>query len=662
MITKYILDRLEGAGFDAYIVGGSVRDMIIGRKTSDFDIATNALPRQVAEVFEDHKVIETGLKHGTVTVLHKCRAFEITTFRTEGVYSDKRRPDEVHFTRSIEQDLRRRDFTINAIAYSEKSGVVDLFGGVEDIKNKVIRAVGDPNERFCEDYLRVLRGLRFASVLGFDIEVKTADAMAKAAPGLKHVAVERIFCELVEMAKGEYFYSVLKEYLALFLHFLPEITVPDRDFSSVDNHLYRLANMFETGELARTALRRLKADNNTVKKVVMYAKSKPLPVDTTEIKKLLKKGEESTLDICRYREEIYGEACLDRIKAVIDSGECYSLKTLAVKGEDLANQGYESADIGEGLEYLLDAVIENKLENKKSVLLKKLKERYKMDMLDTNRLGLSTNGKVFDLELFESYAKAGIKYMEISLDPPDRYNHIDYPKIKEWAEQTGVIIYSLHLPYYPFETNDISTLDDDIRVMSVGLHKGYIQQGADAGIKIFVLHPSAEPIPDIERQRRLEQAKKSIDQLCDFARDLDVYIAIEDLPRTCLGNTSEDINYLTSHPHARVCLDTNHLLTEDVGEFVRKVGSKIITTHISDFDTKNERHWQPGEGVIDWVDVMDALDEVGYAGPLMYEVRFVAPDTIVRDRDLNVWDFVNNYKSLIGRKPFEVLGKPLSNL
>ena len=171
--TQLIIEKLNSCGFKAYIVGGCVRDYLMGLTPSDIDITTNAKPEETKEVFSDFRVIETGIKHGTVSVLVNGRQFEVTTFRIDSEYSDNRHPDSVSFTSNIEEDLARRDFTMNAIAYNEQEGFIDPFGGMEDIKNRIIRCVGKPDKRFNEDALRILRALRFSSVTGFDIEENT---------------------------------------------------------------------------------------------------------------------------------------------------------------------------------------------------------------------------------------------------------------------------------------------------------------------------------------------------------------------------------------------------------------------------------------------------------------------------------------------------------
>lgn len=368
--TEYILSSLEKAGFSAYVVGGSLRDLLFGMEVHDTDIATNALPEQVEEVFRGMNVIETGLKHGTVTLVINHIPYEITTFRTEGPYSDSRRPDAVYFTHSIEEDLKRRDFTINALAYSKSKGLVDLFGGENDLKNKILKAVGDPEKRFSEDALRIMRGLRFAAVLGFEIEPKTKAAILEYSYLLKKIAVERIYSELTRMLSGNGFDAVLREFFPVFQRIMPEAVIPEKDLSILPKPVFRLAALFPSAAEARTALRRLKADNNTVYKVVLLLESAPVPETKTDIKYFLSKYSVDALDIALFRELCHNEkGAYERVKAVYESGECYSLAQLAVNGSDIVNLGYSGRETGVVLTKLLDMVIQGIIKNTKEALL-----------------------------------------------------------------------------------------------------------------------------------------------------------------------------------------------------------------------------------------------------------------------------------------------------
>ena len=217
-----ILNILHTGGHEAYCVGGAVRDSLMGFTPEDWDITTSARPDETEELFKDYKTIDTGLKHGTLTVIINHKPYEITTFRIDGEYNDNRHPEEVIFTPDLKDDLARRDFTVNAIAYNSE-GIVDLYGGREDIYNSIIRTVGDPDKRFNEDGLRILRALRFASVLGFEIEHETASAIHRNRHLLKNISAERISTELSKLICGKNAFNILMEYPDVLSVFIPEI-------------------------------------------------------------------------------------------------------------------------------------------------------------------------------------------------------------------------------------------------------------------------------------------------------------------------------------------------------------------------------------------------------------------------------------------------------
>ena len=219
-----VLSRLEQAGYASYVVGGAVRDCLAGRQPHDYDLCTAALPQQVEELFADYHVIETGLQHGTVTVIVEGEPVEVTTFRTEGRYSDGRRPDSVAFVSHIEEDLARRDFTVNAMAYSPIHGLCDPFGGQEDLEHKQLRCVGDPDTRLQEDALRILRALRFAAQRGYTIEPETAVALHRNRQRLSHVSAERITSELLQMICGAHAGSILMAFSDIITEILPELS------------------------------------------------------------------------------------------------------------------------------------------------------------------------------------------------------------------------------------------------------------------------------------------------------------------------------------------------------------------------------------------------------------------------------------------------------
>lgn len=217
------LDSLEAAGWEAYVVGGAVRDALRGRPAGDWDITTNAEPAQVERVFAGERLIETGLKHGTVTALLDGLPLEITTYRVDGDYTDHRRPDTVHFTRSLREDLLRRDFTMNALAYNPRMGLVDICGGAEDIAHGIVRCVGEPDRRFQEDGLRLLRALRFASVLGFQIAQETAAAIHRSRALLQYLAAERVQSEFTKLLCGQNVGAVLREFADVLAVLIPEL-------------------------------------------------------------------------------------------------------------------------------------------------------------------------------------------------------------------------------------------------------------------------------------------------------------------------------------------------------------------------------------------------------------------------------------------------------
>lgn len=265
-----ILNRLEAAGYRADIVGGPVRDMIRGTQPHDFDITTSALPEETKAVFAGERIIETGIKHGTVSLIKNGEQYEITTYRIDGEYEDSRHPTSVEFTKRIEEDLARRDFTVNAIAYSEKRGITDPFGGREDIEKRIIRAVGNAEKRFDEDALRIIRGIRFASTLEFAIEEKTKSAMLKKSPLLLNISKERIFTEWKKLIDGKIAIEIIEEYKPVIDVFLPGVKIPENlnreaflAASHMARHISLLSSAGEGGY--RLAMRRLKTDNLTVK-------------------------------------------------------------------------------------------------------------------------------------------------------------------------------------------------------------------------------------------------------------------------------------------------------------------------------------------------------------------------------------------------------------
>ncbi len=427
--VKVVIQTLEAAGYEAYAVGGCVRDSVLGRIPADWDITTSALPDQVKELF--HRTIDTGIEHGTVTVMMDKEGFEVTTYRVDGEYRDHRHPEQVNFTGELKEDLRRRDFTINAMAYNDRCGMVDAFGGIEDLKHGVIRCVGVARERFEEDALRILRAVRFAAQLGFEIEKETADAARALAGNLKDISAERIQTELVkllvsphpEMLRTAYELGITRVVLPEFdvmmetpqhhphhmysvgEHTLKalEFTDPEKvlrlsvlfhDFgkpqtrTTVDgvDHFHGHANV-SAQETVRI-MRRLKFDNATmdqVKRIVLYHDARPQP-DERQIRRLLHRAGEDIFpglfqvmgaDILAQSEYRKMEKLvnLERVHQVYDEilkrKDCISLKNLQVTGKDLIAAGMEPGKkIGEILNQMLEDVLETPEHNEREYLLK----------------------------------------------------------------------------------------------------------------------------------------------------------------------------------------------------------------------------------------------------------------------------------------------------
>jgi len=276
------------------------------------------------------------------------------------------------------------------------------------------------------------------------------------------------------------------------------------------------------------------------------------------------------------------------------------------------------------------------------------------------KIGISTcDNKPLTLENLSLMKKSGISAIEISYSS---YDNFDFIEAKKNCDIAGIEIWSFHLPFMPFENIDPSSSDKDVQNSTFKLHANLIKKAAEIGIDKFVIHASAEPIEDNEREIRLGNAIKYISKLADFANELGAIIAVEDLPRTCIGRDSYDIlKILSDNDKLRVCFDTNHLLTENIADFIEKVGDKIITVHVSDFDFVNERHWMPGEGDINWQELYAKLMDKGYNGVWMYELGLETPKSIIR-RPLKFEDICNNANEIFkGDKPTP-LGKRIENL
>lgn len=375
-----IIELLKSNTHDAYVVGGCVRDSILGRVPGDWDITTSAKPKEIKKVFR--RTVDTGIEHGTVTVLMGDEAYEVTTYRIDGDYSDKRHPDAVTFTDDLKEDLRRRDFTINAMAYNDEAGLVDVFGGMDDLEKKTIRCVGDADERFDEDALRILRAIRFASQLNFDIEPDTLEAVRTHASELESVSAERILVELNKMLVSAYPSGAVKLWDCGLEHYIcpgfdrikKEACIAMADAVSgralsEKRHIRwaKLAEGIGTEEIEGILLA-LKSDNDLLKKtsILVEEAKKPMPRSEEEIRRCLNRiGPELFDDLAELKGEEHGLK-----DEIILRGDAYNLKMLAVTGADLIKMGYETGPgIGCILDGMLDKVLRDPSENVKERLL-----------------------------------------------------------------------------------------------------------------------------------------------------------------------------------------------------------------------------------------------------------------------------------------------------
>ncbi len=276
------------------------------------------------------------------------------------------------------------------------------------------------------------------------------------------------------------------------------------------------------------------------------------------------------------------------------------------------------------------------------------------------KIGLSTTGEKICEQTIKMYGDGGIEYIEISCGK-QQMDKIDFESLKEWTNKYGVKIWSLHLPFYPFDEIDISS--EALADFTVEYLSEIIKKASKIGIDKFIIHPSGEPIEEGERQARMDTAKKSLKKLCELAKSVGAVICVEDLPRTCLGRSASDISELLSaHPDLRACFDTNHLLGESNIDFIKAVGDKIVTLHVSDYDFINERHWLPGEGKNDWQGILNALKEINYSGIWLYEINMGCPNTIIRPRRLTTEDFKRNAAEVFENKEITVISTPKENL
>ena len=397
----FIIRRLQDAGYEAYAVGGCIRDSLLGIVPHDWDICTSAKPAEIKACFADCSTVDIGIQHGTVAVILDRQPYEVTTYRIDGEYKDNRHPESVTFTSNLREDLARRDFTVNAIAYNEESGIADFYGGESDLNKRLIRCVGNPDERFREDALRILRALRFASCYSFAIERNTAAAVHRNARLLRNIASERIQAELVRLLCGDGAEEILNGFRDVFAVFIPELA-ETFDFDQknkhhcydVFHHITHSVGLIESDpiDIARNALSRLRFPSETIETCVTLIIYHDVRFNGTvpQVKRVLNKlGDENmrrlfkvqyadTLSQSEYmREEKLRK--IDTAKAqfeqVMARQECFSLRQLAVNGRDLIAAGItDGREIGRVLAFLLDSVIDEALPNEKAALLSAAKE------------------------------------------------------------------------------------------------------------------------------------------------------------------------------------------------------------------------------------------------------------------------------------------------
>lgn len=375
--VSLLMERLFGAGEDVYVVGGSLRDIMLGIEPHDFDLATSAAPQKTLSLFSDMRVIETGLKHGTVTVISEGEPVEITTFRIDGGYTDSRHPDRVSFTSSIGEDLSRRDFTVNAMAYNRRAGLVDLFGGCYDLESGLIRAVGDPRLRFSEDALRIMRAFRFSAQLGFDIQGDTLSAISEVRGGLANIAKERIASELLRMLTSPAPSDAIRKMIDTGVmpyvsgSYLPEREIVARIDGMPREDVARLGFFFSGAneEQAREALRLLKYSNKIITGSLAVARGAHHRVVTEADARRL-------ISLCGtyapYAAEasvLLGNSPPSAVGYVRGNTSACTVSSLCVSGKELCDIGIRGRSVGRTLELLLEAVIEEPELNEKGRLL-----------------------------------------------------------------------------------------------------------------------------------------------------------------------------------------------------------------------------------------------------------------------------------------------------
>ena len=380
---EYVINTLLKNGYEAYIVGGCVRDMLLGKTPFDFDVTTSATPEEVMNLFE--KTVPTGIKHGTVTVIIEKEPIEVTTFRSESEYNDNRHPESVSFIKNIEGDLSRRDFTVNALAFNNSKGIIDCYGGIKDLENRILRAVGEPQKRFSEDALRILRLFRFASTLEFTCEEETLNWALRLSHNLENISRERIFTELKKSVSGKSFRIFEHLINANGLEFLGINQIPDFEVVKKCRHNPNLA-LFAFLYLCKSdissVLGELKTSNNIKKYCELLLKllDFPYPESKAELKKLLCIANSEILnDYLDFKNFAFGvntDTQKTLLEEIIAQKEPYLISHLEINGEILKNLGITGKRSGNILKLLQKEVILNPKNNTKEKLMEIIKENF----------------------------------------------------------------------------------------------------------------------------------------------------------------------------------------------------------------------------------------------------------------------------------------------
>ena len=427
--VKFIIDKIYEYGFEAFIVGGCVRDSILGLKPNDYDITTNAKPKDIKNIFKEYKILENGIKHGTVGVIIEKEVYEITTYRIESEYEDSRRPKSVEFTKNIVEDLKRRDFTINAMAYNDKVGLIDAFNGIDDLDDKIIRTVGHPDDRFTEDGLRIIRAVRFSCKLGFKIEEKTLNSIYKNANIIKNISIERITEEFTKailsenpnniiilfdsnilanlgiyIDNGRFDFKVLEKNINILKEcqkdlkdriVILEYLIVNEKIKSINDENERI-KYYNTYIQQQNIVNNLKYPNkltNSCNTYLQYMILDEQKFDVVKIKKMINNiGMEEFVKVISLKKKYYNNFksntkaintkkendFLDKIINIVNeidiNKECYSIKDMDINGQILSELGYKGKEIGEKLNYLLEEVLKNPTLNKRTQLIKLLEQ------------------------------------------------------------------------------------------------------------------------------------------------------------------------------------------------------------------------------------------------------------------------------------------------